>query len=111
MTEEARDVILAEPWWTRADKLQAISRCYHQGQTKVYVYRIVSLNLVMALHVRRCANQRFGTTNAVVKKLVRANQEDPTVDIPLFTNDYVVEAPSHIVFTLKVDTINIDGES
>ncbi|KAK2033164.1 P-loop containing nucleoside triphosphate hydrolase protein [Colletotrichum zoysiae] len=43
-------VILAEPWWTRADELQAISRCYRQGQKKkVYVNRIVSSNSAMEL--------------------------------------------------------------
>ena len=41
----ASRVIICEPWWCENDRVQAIARCWRQGQDRqVHVYDVVGLN-------------------------------------------------------------------
>lgn len=68
----ANHVILCEYWWTQSEELQALSRCYRQGQEKtVHVWRVRSLNSAMELYVQRTAKAKATVTGDIAKWLVR----------------------------------------
>ncbi|KAF4780876.1 hypothetical protein HER10_EVM0003842 [Colletotrichum scovillei] len=68
----ANHVILCEYWWTQSEELQALSRCYRQGQEKtVHVWRVRSLNSAIELYVQRTAKAKATVTGDIAKWLVR----------------------------------------
>ncbi|UQC85522.1 uncharacterized protein CLUP02_11020 [Colletotrichum lupini] len=90
----AHNVILCESSWVRAEELQALSRCYRQGQVEaVHVYRITSPNSAIEQYIRSCSDFKFQTVSKIMDLLSRVEQEEALkldldfVDVPDFVQD------------------------
>ncbi|KAI8242170.1 hypothetical protein K4K55_011034 [Colletotrichum sp. SAR 10_96] len=74
-------VIMMEYWWTVTDELQALSRCYRQGQTKtVHVWRITATNDSIEDYVRITAARKIYQINKVRERVVRSEPGCCTIE-------------------------------
>lgn len=74
-------VVMSEYLWTVTEELQALSRCYRQGQEKVvHVWRITSPNDTMLNHVKDTANRKIHEINRIRDYVVRSDPGCCTIE-------------------------------